>query len=66
MTGGTVLPHRNRWPRIAPNAFIAPGSTVIGEAGVERAIHSAMPGVAVTNPLTAAKARLTHPEVVVV
>ncbi len=36
------------------------GTTVIGETGVERAIHSVMPGVAVTNPLTAAKARLNH------
>jgi carbonic anhydrase/acetyltransferase-like protein (isoleucine patch superfamily) len=40
MSSGTVLPHRNRWPRIAPNAFIAPGSTVIGD--VEMAPESSV------------------------
>lgn len=34
------------------------GATVIGEAAVEAAVQRAMPGVAVTNPLTAVKARL--------
>ena len=35
-------------------------TTLIGEARVERLVHDVLPGVAVTNPLTAAKARLAH------
>ena len=34
------------------------GSTVIGEANVSKAVHSVLPGVHVTNPLTAVKANL--------
>lgn len=34
------------------------GSTVIGEEKVAAAVHSVRPGIAVTNPLTAVKARL--------
>jgi maleate isomerase len=35
------------------------GSTVIGEANVTKAVHSVLPGVKVTNPLSAVKANLT-------
>jgi maleate isomerase len=35
------------------------GTTIIGEEGVARAVRSVRPGVAVTNPLTAAKAAFT-------
>ena len=31
MTRTTILPYRNRWPRIAPNAYVAPGCSVIGD-----------------------------------
>jgi maleate isomerase len=36
------------------------GSTVIGEGKVAKAVHSVLPGVKVTNPLTAVKANLRH------
>ena len=36
------------------------GSTVIGETNVAAAIHSVLPNIKVTNPLSAVKAYLTH------
>ena len=35
-------------------------STLIGEARVQALVHGVLPGVAVTNPLSAVKARLAH------
>ncbi len=31
MSAGILLPHRHRWPQVAPNAFLASGSTLIGD-----------------------------------
>jgi carbonic anhydrase/acetyltransferase-like protein (isoleucine patch superfamily) len=34
MAAGTLLPYRHRWPKVAPNAFVAAGSTLIGDVFV--------------------------------
>ncbi len=31
MSAGLLLPYRHRWPKVAPNAFVATGSTLIGD-----------------------------------
>ena len=31
MSAGLLLPYRHRWPQVAPSAFVATGSTVIGD-----------------------------------
>ena len=31
MSAGLLLPYRHRWPQVAPNAFVAAGSSVIGD-----------------------------------
>ena len=31
MSAGLLLPYRHRWPRVAPSAFVAAGSSVIGD-----------------------------------
>jgi len=52
----------NLLPKAAPVSVLAygctSGTTVIGEARVKELVHQVFPGVAVTNPLTALKAKL--------
>ena len=31
MSAGLLLPYHHRWPKVAPNAFVAAGSSVIGD-----------------------------------
>ena len=40
MSAGLLLPYRHHWPRVAPNAFVAAGSSVIGNVvlGAESSI----------------------------
>ena len=36
MSAGLLLPYHHRWPKVAPNAFVAAGSSVIGDVVLGR------------------------------
>ena len=39
MSAGLLLPYHHRWPKVAPNAFVAAGSSVIGDVVLGRTVE---------------------------